>query len=184
MLGRIPRHRATFDTFIWPRWGRPVGCRSRAQRRQLLQRRRPRRLKNLPTASFELQVDTWPWPSRFRDYVVVIEGGQSEARGLAIIAETKRVIPNKRIRVSRQHAPAFRSRRRAPAICRAEGVTILTDDTNKFFLEQALGTPRTLVGDVLAKSHKKPKVEGVLEKLVLKDEHAIARSVSHREARA
>jgi hypothetical protein len=33
-----------------------------------------------------------------------------------------------------------------------------------------LGTPRTLVGDVLAKSHKKPKVEGVLEKMVLRDE--------------
>ena len=28
-----------------------------------LQRRQPRRLKNLPTASFELQADTWPWPS-------------------------------------------------------------------------------------------------------------------------
>ena len=33
-----------------------------------------------------------------------------------------------------------------------------------------MGSPRTLVGDVLAKSHKKPKVEGVLEKLVLKDD--------------
>jgi hypothetical protein len=52
----------------------------------------------------------------------------------------------------------------------AEGITILTDDNNKYFLEQALGSPRTLVGDVLAKSRKKPKVEGVIEKMVLRDD--------------
>jgi glyoxylase-like metal-dependent hydrolase (beta-lactamase superfamily II) len=105
----------------------------------------------------------------FRDYVVVLEGGQSEARGLAIIAETKRVIPNKRIKYVVNTHPHFDHAAGLPPFV-AEGVTILTDDTNKFFLEQALGSPRTLVGDVLAKSHKKPKVEGVLEKMVLRDE--------------
>jgi glyoxylase-like metal-dependent hydrolase (beta-lactamase superfamily II) len=105
----------------------------------------------------------------FRDYVVVLEGGQSEARGLAIIAETKRVIPNKRIKYVVNTHPHFDHAAGLPPFV-AEGVTILTDDTNKFFLEQALGSPRTLVGDVLAKSHKKPKVEGVLEKMVLKDD--------------
>ena len=35
-----------------------------------------------------------------KDYVVVLEGGQSEARGLAILAETKRLIPGKRISTS------------------------------------------------------------------------------------
>ena len=105
----------------------------------------------------------------FRDYVVVLEGGQSEARGLAIIAETKRLMPNKRIKYVVNTHPHFDHAAGLPPFV-AEGVTILTDDTNKFFLEQALGTPRTLVGDVLAKSHKKPKVEGVLEKLVLKDD--------------
>jgi glyoxylase-like metal-dependent hydrolase (beta-lactamase superfamily II) len=105
----------------------------------------------------------------FRDYVVVLEGGQSEARGLAIIAETKRLIPNKRIKYVVNTHPHFDHAAGLPPFV-AEGVTILTDDTNKFFLEQALGTPRTLVGDVLAKSRKKPNVEGVLEKKVLQDE--------------
>jgi Metallo-beta-lactamase superfamily len=100
----------------------------------------------------------------FRDYVVVLEGGQSEARGLAIVAETKRVIPNKRIRYVVNTHPHFDHAAGLPPFV-AEGVTILTDDTNKFFLEQALGSPRTLADDVLAKSHKKPKVEGVLDKL-------------------
>ena len=36
-------------------------------------------------------------------------------------------------------------------------------------MEQSLLSPRTLVGDVLAKSKKKPKVESVIEKLVLQD---------------
>ena len=36
----------------------------------------------------------------FKDHVVVLEGGQSEARGIAVIAETKQVIPNKPISTS------------------------------------------------------------------------------------
>ena len=52
----------------------------------------------------------------------------------------------------------------------AEGITILTDDNNKFFVDASLGSPRTLVGDALAKSHKKPKVEGVIDKMVLGDD--------------
>ena len=106
----------------------------------------------------------------FHDHVVVLEGGQSEARGLAIIAETRRVIPNKKIKYVVNTHPHFdHAGGLAPFV--AEGVTLITDDNNKYFLEQALGSPRTLVGDVLAKSHKKPKVEGVVDKkMVLKDE--------------
>ena len=51
----------------------------------------------------------------------------------------------------------------------AEGITILTDDPNRYFLEQALGSPRTLVGDALAKSRRRPKVESVIDTMVLKD---------------
>jgi glyoxylase-like metal-dependent hydrolase (beta-lactamase superfamily II) len=105
----------------------------------------------------------------FRDYVVVLEGGQSEARGLAIIAETKRLIPNKRIKYVVNTHPHF-DHAGGLAPFAAEGITILTDDNNKFFLEASLGSPRTLVGDALAKSHKKPKVEGVVDKMVLQDE--------------
>jgi glyoxylase-like metal-dependent hydrolase (beta-lactamase superfamily II) len=104
----------------------------------------------------------------FRDYVVVLEGGQSEARGLAVLAETKRLFPGRRIKYVVNTHPHFdHAGGLGPFI--AEGITILADDNTKYFLEQAFGTPRTLVGDVLPKSKKKPKVEGVVEKMVLED---------------
>jgi len=105
----------------------------------------------------------------FKEYVVVLEGGQNEARGLAILGETKRLFPSKRIRYVVNTHPHFDHAGGLGPFA-AEGVTILTDDNNKFFLENGFGSPRTLVGDVLAKSGKKPKVEGVVEKLVLKDD--------------
>ncbi len=106
----------------------------------------------------------------FKDHVVVLEGGQSEARGLAVIAETKKLFPAKKIKYvvnARIHISITRAGC-APFV--AEGVTILVDDNAKFFTEASLGTPRTLVGDVMAKSQKKPKVEGVIEQMELKDE--------------
>jgi glyoxylase-like metal-dependent hydrolase (beta-lactamase superfamily II) len=104
----------------------------------------------------------------FKDHVVVLEGGQNEARGLAVIAETKRVIPNKPIRyVVNTHAHFDHGSGLAPFV--AEGITIITHANNKVFLEKALGAPRTLVGDALAKANRKPKVESVAEKRVLKD---------------
>ena len=51
-----------------------------------------------------------------------------------------------------------------------QGITVIADDNSKFFVEAAFSEPRTLVGDLLAKSGKKPKVEGVIDTLVLKDE--------------
>jgi hypothetical protein len=41
-----------------------------------------------------------------------------------------------------------------------EGITIVTPQVNKAFLDRALSAPRTLVGDALSKSGKKPIVEG------------------------
>jgi glyoxylase-like metal-dependent hydrolase (beta-lactamase superfamily II) len=103
------------------------------------------------------------------DSVVVLEGGQSEARGLAVLAETRRLFPGKRIRYVVNTHPHFDHAGGLGPFA-AEGITILTDDNNKYFLEQALASPRTLVGDTLGKSRKKPKVEGVVEKMVLGDD--------------
>lgn len=105
----------------------------------------------------------------FRDHVVVLEGGQSEARGVAVIAEVKKLFPGKRIKYIVNTHPHFDHASGLAAFC-AEGAIVLTDDNSKYFVEQALQSPRTLVGDSLAKSKKKPKVEGVVEKLVLQDE--------------
>jgi glyoxylase-like metal-dependent hydrolase (beta-lactamase superfamily II) len=105
----------------------------------------------------------------FRDHVVVLEGGESEARGLAVLAETKKLFPNKRIKYIVNTHPHFDHASGLAPFC-AEGAIVLTDDNSKYFVEQALLSPRTLVGDTLAKSKKKPKVEGVVEKMVLQDE--------------
>jgi glyoxylase-like metal-dependent hydrolase (beta-lactamase superfamily II) len=105
----------------------------------------------------------------FKDHVVVLEGGESEARGLAVIAETKRLIPNKPIKYVVNTHPHF-DHASGLATFAAGGAIVLTDDNSKYFVEQSLLSPRTLVGDTLAKSKKKPRVESVIEKMVLQDE--------------
>jgi len=105
----------------------------------------------------------------FKDHVVVLEGGQNEARGLAVIAETKRLFPSKRIKYVVCTHPHFDHSSGLPPFV-AEGVTILVDDNAKFFTQASLDTPRTLAGDVMAKSKKKARVEGVIEQMELKDE--------------
>ena len=96
----------------------------------------------------------------FADHILLFEPGpQSEARAQAIIAETKKVIPNKPIRygvISHHH---FDHTGGIAAVV-DEGITIVTPQVNKAFLDQALSAPRTLVGDALSKSKKKPVVEG------------------------
>jgi glyoxylase-like metal-dependent hydrolase (beta-lactamase superfamily II) len=105
----------------------------------------------------------------FKDYVVVLEGGQSEARGKAVIAEVKRAIPNKPIRyLVNTHAHFDHASGLAPFA--AEGITIVTHENNKAYLEKALSAPRTLVGDDLAKANRKPKVEAAAAKRVLRDD--------------
>ena len=62
-----------------------------------------------------------------KDHVVVLEGGQNEARGLAVIAETRRVLPNKPIKyVVNTHAHFDHASGLAPFV--AEGITIITHD--------------------------------------------------------
>jgi glyoxylase-like metal-dependent hydrolase (beta-lactamase superfamily II) len=104
----------------------------------------------------------------FRDHAVVVEAGGDEARGLAVIAETKRLFPGKRIRYVVNTHPHFDHAGGLPPFV-AEGVTIIADDPSRYFLEQALRSPRTLLGDALARSKRRASVEGVVEKRVLTD---------------
>ena len=104
----------------------------------------------------------------FRDHIMVLEAGQSEARSLAYIAEIKKQIPNKPIRyVVNTHAHSDHTGG-IPAYV-AEGATIVTHRNNKAFFERALNTPRTLLNDTLAKNPKKAKVEGIGTKKVYTD---------------
>ena len=106
----------------------------------------------------------------FKDHIVLFEGGpQNEARSMAIIAEAKKVIPNKPIRYSILTHHHFDHSSGLPAVV-AEGATIITHDVNKAFLLKALSAPRTLAPDAMSKSGKRPKIEGVAEKRVLQDE--------------
>jgi glyoxylase-like metal-dependent hydrolase (beta-lactamase superfamily II) len=106
----------------------------------------------------------------FSDHILLFEPGpQNEARAQAIIAEAKKVIPNKPIRygvISHHH---FDHTSGLPAVV-AEGITIVTPAVNKAFLTNALSAPRTLAPDSLSKSGKKPVVEGFVgEKRVFQD---------------
>ena len=104
----------------------------------------------------------------FKDYIMMLEAGQSEARGLAYIAETKKLFPNKPIRYVMNTHPHSDHTGGLPALV-AEGATIITQKNNEAFLEKALNTPRTLLNDTLAKNPKKAKIEAVAEKKVYSD---------------
>jgi flavorubredoxin len=104
----------------------------------------------------------------FKNYIMMLEAGQSIARGEAYIAETKKLIPNKPIRYVMNTHPHSDHTGGLPALV-AEGATIITQKNNEAFLSSALNTPRTLLTDVLAKNPKKAKFETVLEKKVYSD---------------
>jgi glyoxylase-like metal-dependent hydrolase (beta-lactamase superfamily II) len=103
-----------------------------------------------------------------KDSVVILGGGGNEARGLALVAEARRLVPGKRITHAVNMHGHFDHAMVLPAFASA-GITILTDDPNRYFLQESLNIPRTLVGDVLARSKQRARVEGVVEKQVLGD---------------
>jgi len=104
----------------------------------------------------------------FKDHIMMLEAGQSEARALAYIAETKKMFPNKPIRyVMNTHAHSDHTGG-LPALV-AEGAIIVTQKNNEVFFDRALNTPRTLLNDTLAKNPKKARVEAVSDKKVYSD---------------
>jgi len=104
----------------------------------------------------------------FKDYIMMLEAGQPEARALAYIAETKKLIPNKPIRYVMNTHPHADHTGGLPALV-AEGATLITQKNNEVFFDRALNTPRTLLTDTLAKNPKKAKIEAVTEKKVYSD---------------
>jgi glyoxylase-like metal-dependent hydrolase (beta-lactamase superfamily II) len=104
----------------------------------------------------------------FKDYVMMLEAGQPEARGIAYLAEARKMYPNKPVRYVWNSHPHSDHTGGLPALV-AEGVTIITQQNNKEFFERALNTPRTLLNDSLAKNPKKVKIETIGEKKVYSD---------------
>jgi glyoxylase-like metal-dependent hydrolase (beta-lactamase superfamily II) len=96
------------------------------------------------------------------DHILVVESGQSDARGMAVMAAAKQAIPNKPIRFVVNSHPHF-DHASGLAAAVAEGATILTHRNNEQVLERLLSGPRTLTGDSLSKvaTRRTNVVEGV-----------------------
>ena len=103
------------------------------------------------------------------DHILVIESGQSDARGQAVMAAAKQAIPNKPIRFVVNSHPHFDHAGGLGAAV-AEGSTILTHRNNEPVLERFLAGPRTLIGDSLAKvsNRRKDVVQAVGDRDVRK----------------
>ncbi len=88
------------------------------------------------------------------DHILVVESGQSDARGLETMAAAKAAIPNKPVRFVVNSHPHF-DHASGLAAAVAEGATILTHRNNEAALERLLSGPRTLAADSLSKVQKR-----------------------------
>ncbi len=104
----------------------------------------------------------------FSDHVVVIEGPQGDERTEATLAAVKQVTPGKPIRwvVNTHHHFDHSGGVRAFV---AAGIPILTYEKNKPYWERILANPFTLGPDRLARAPKRPVIEAVGERRVLRD---------------
>jgi len=104
----------------------------------------------------------------YPSYIAVIEGPLNEDRSLAVIAEAKKLVPNKPIKYlvnthqHFDHAGGIRT-------YVAEGATVITNAMNKSYYEQTFKAPRTLAPDKLAQSPKKATFITVKDKYTLAD---------------
>ena len=104
----------------------------------------------------------------FKDYIVVIEGPQTEERASAIITEAKRVIPNKPIKyVVNTHAHFDHAGGLRTFV--AEGATIVTHEMNKPYYERIFAVPHTLSPDKMAQSKAKLSIETMTDKKTMTD---------------
>jgi glyoxylase-like metal-dependent hydrolase (beta-lactamase superfamily II) len=104
----------------------------------------------------------------FKDYIVIVEGGQNDQRSEAVIAEAKKLIPNKPIKYvvnTHQHFDHSGGLRAYVA----EGAIVVTHQINKPYYEKIWANPHTIAPDKLSQNPKKPKFETVAEKKIMTD---------------
>jgi glyoxylase-like metal-dependent hydrolase (beta-lactamase superfamily II) len=104
----------------------------------------------------------------FNNFITVIEGPLTEERSLAVIAEAKKLVPNKPIKylVSTHHHFDHTGGLRTFV---AEGATIVTNAANKPYWEKSFTAPATIAPDEQSKAHKKPSIQAVSDKYVITD---------------
>lgn len=103
-----------------------------------------------------------------KDYLIVVEAPQGDHRSTAVIAEVRKLAPNKPIKylVNTHHHFDHSGGVRAYA---AEGATIVTHETNRSHFERAAANQWSFNPDLLAKSKKKMLLQTMGDNMVLTD---------------
>jgi glyoxylase-like metal-dependent hydrolase (beta-lactamase superfamily II) len=114
------------------------------------------------------------------DHILVVESGQHDARGQAVMAAAKQAVPGKPIRfVVNSHAHFDHAGGLGAAA--AEGATILTHRNNEALLERLLAGPRTLIGDSLSKvpNRRKDVVQAIGDRDIRKGTNGKVVEIHH-----
>lgn len=104
----------------------------------------------------------------FADRLLLIDAPQSEARTLAVIAKAKETVPGKPLRqlVTTHHHFDHTAGLRAAI---AEGMTVITQEGNREWVERMAARPHTIQPDSLARMPGRAVVETVGDALEIKD---------------
>jgi glyoxylase-like metal-dependent hydrolase (beta-lactamase superfamily II) len=104
----------------------------------------------------------------FNEYLAVAEAPLGEERSLAVLAEAKKLVPNKPVRyVLTTHHHFDHSGGLRTYV--AEGATVVTHQSNVPYFEKSLIATSTLVPDTQSKSPQRPRLQGVSDKYVITD---------------
>ncbi len=103
-----------------------------------------------------------------KDHVIVVEAPLNDERAVAVLAEARRLVPGKPIRavINTHHHFDHSGGLRAFA---AEGIPVITHETNRAFFETSLIAPATMTPDRQQAARRSVVVEGVGDKRVLTD---------------
>jgi glyoxylase-like metal-dependent hydrolase (beta-lactamase superfamily II) len=102
----------------------------------------------------------------FADHIVMLEGPTSDARSKVVNELVRKTVPNKPItQVVNTHAHYDHAGGLREYV--AEGITVITHESNKDFYEKAWARPRTI--EDTAPTTNAPKIETVSDKQVLSD---------------